>query len=181
MTLQGPHSQVPLLPRAAGGREGPCLAPQHLNNVLDTLGGLGISVGVIADIPAGSAVLRALVIPFSRKPANDLGPGLGGQDRHQLHFTEEETEARRNFMCQDCPRQLGSQWSADQAQHKLLEGEASVVCALSSPPPGVGVRGHSLTVSSLSQAGSQQTWTEHPPWLAGAVLGARGGEVNMAA
>lgn len=113
--------------------------------------------------------------------ANDLGPGLGGQHRHQLHFTEEETEARRNFMCQDCPRQLGSQWSADQAQRKLLEGEASVVCALSSPPPGVGVRGHSLTVSSLSQAGSQQTGTEHPPWLAGAVLGARGGKVNMAA
>lgn len=67
-------------------------------------------------------------------------------------------------MSQDCPRRLGPQWSANRAQYKLLKGEASVVCVLSSPPPG----GCSLTqtVHSIKQSFNKHRQTTHHVWQA---------------
>lgn len=91
-----------------------------------------------------------------------------GQDSHQLHFTEEGTEAWRGMVSQGCPRRPGSQGSTHAPK---AGGQLWSVPRLPGP----------LTTSSLGQVVSQQTPAEHPPHVTGAVLGAGARKLNKAA
>lgn len=68
------------MPRAAGGREGPCLEPQHLHNVLDTWARV-LGVRIAINLHSQRRKLRFEEISCPRTPPDSWGPN-GQPTRH---------------------------------------------------------------------------------------------------